>query len=134
MKAKRAKFQSQLPTKQIADLFQQEAHRQLGVGGKVGGFFRNQRLTFSKPTSNGAFAEFEDHPDFEVLANIPKLGKIGGEDTVVHMYVWDEGGNRLVEFVCPHTIGGIVAASRSIEGFSAALRGADQSASLVEST
>lgn len=118
--------------KQCGELFQKAVREAQGVGSQVGRLaaklMGNDNSGFYTPRDESPFSELnDDPPTFVVGAFIPKLqGGALGNGTHVHMYVWDRGSHRDVEFYSPHGFGGGMHASKLVKSCIATFGAATQ--------
>ena len=123
MKHQSQRVITSLSQKQLGALFQEVTGSRQGIGGKIGGFVRNQRLEYFRPRDDSPFSSLDDDtPDFTVGVNIPRASKLAGGETTVHMYVWDDGESRRAQFYSPHTIGGTMMSGKIVGDLVSAVR------------
>jgi hypothetical protein len=120
-----------LPVKALGALFEEVTSARQGIGGKIGGFVRNQRLEFFRPKNDSPFSALDDdQPVFTVGVNIPRATKLAGGETTVHLYAWDDGNSRRAQFYSPHTIGGTSMSRKIVDDLAAAVKAMDETAIL----
>lgn len=81
---------------------------------------------FFTPEGSSPFAQFEDRPAFSIGTSFAKFsaGASGNVD-VVHMYVWEVDGARVVELYSPHGLLGGAGALQRLSRFAAAFQSRD---------
>jgi len=78
------------------------------MGGVMAKMTGNDASGFFTPSDNSPFAALDDDkPSFMIGCNIPKFtNSAHGAANTIHMYVWDRGSHRDVEFASPHSMMG----------------------------
>jgi hypothetical protein len=131
MKGKTAEVRTGMSVQDCGAAFQVAVSQGRGLRSHMGGFVSkvtgNDQSGFFTPTDNSPFSALDaDKPTFMVGCNIPKLtNSAQGNATSIHMYVWDRGTHRDVQFFSPHGMLGGGASSKIVNKVLARFREAD---------
>ena len=139
MGGKTASVQTSLSVQECGRTFQEAVSRGRGIGSHMGGLVSkmsgNDNSGFFTPQDDGPFSALDaDKPTFMVGCNIPKfVNSASGNAATIHMYVWDRGAHREVEFFSPHGMMGGGSASKLIAKVIAGFRQADPNLAVAAS-
>ncbi len=131
MKAKRATARTQMSVKECADAFQMAVAKARGIRSQIGGLIAktagNANSGFFTPRDDSPFSSVDtDKPAFIVGCNIPKMfNSSQGAALTIHMYVWDRGSHRELEFSSPHSLLGGGSSAKLIRKILDSFRQAD---------
>lgn len=108
MGSKRAAARTEMSVQECAQVFQAAVTKGRGIRSHIGGMAAkvagSDESGFFTPRDDGPFAALDtDPPAFTIGCNIPKMtNSAAGACNTIHMYVWDRGNHREVEFYSPH--------------------------------
>jgi hypothetical protein len=130
-------FTTRLSTRECADLFRrghQSTRRTTARITELLDKVSGQGLAdYYTPTSDSPFDALDGEPDFSVGVQV--LGGVGGVragGTPVHMYVFEQQGQREVQLVSAHGITGGTGSARAVRKFFEQFQNADRGLTVTD--
>ena len=137
MAAKSATARTSMTVPQCGEAFRMAVAQARGMSSHVGGLVAkvsgNDNSGFFTPSDNSPFSSLDsDKPTFMVGCNIPKMfNSSQGNAATIHMYVWDRGEHRDVEFTSPHGMMGGGSAAKLVRKMIASFQQTDSTLSVT---
>jgi hypothetical protein len=137
MGAKSATASSNMSVEDCGQAFQMAVSRSRGIRSQMGGLVSkvagHDNSGFFTPTDNSPFSAVDSNkPTFMVGCNIPKFtNSAGGNVATIHMYVWDKGTHRDIEFYSPHGLMGGGSAAKLVRKILAGFQQSDPNLSVT---